>query len=157
MDDVVTFRASFWTLFGWMMAWVIGLSLGIGLIVVVAAMRAASNTGFPWPYLIAGILPGVVLGAMAVVYLLPRLMTEVGPQGVRARDFLGADRHVEWHQIASARCVGFGGLRFVRLHAGDGEPDLWVPLFLHDKAGFAEAVARFAPEGSPLRRQVARG
>ncbi len=144
----LTFRITLWR--PWLLVVTpFALLAALGVVVsIVAGERAAA----------AGILLG--FAGLALALLLPIGLAvwasrwHVDPNGIGGRNnWLGYHR-LDWAEIESVEPWLIPGYQYVQVNGVGKRWAFWLPLFLTDMPGLRAAVARYAPQGNPLRRYL---
>ena len=135
---------------------VLGLSLGLLLDVGVFALMTPLGGELPiWPVLIVTV-PLIVALAAGLAALYARMFpVSLDQSGLTGNDAWGRRATLGWADVSAARVSNVAGLRFLRVSSAS-RPDLWVPLFLKDRAGFASGVRAVVPAENPVRQQLDR-
>ena len=98
-----------------------------------------------WPNLVVAAALAPALYALVVWWF----RVGVGPAGLRGFDFWGRYLTLPWDAEVRLRPTAFFGLPFLRVQSA-GRRTVWLPRFLHDPDGFADALGRFAGPDHPL-------
>jgi hypothetical protein len=144
----LTFRISLWR--PWLLV-VIPLALlaflGVALSVAGGQLAAARS-----------IL--LAFAAVAVALLLPIGLAvgasrwHVDPDGIGGRNNMLVYHRLNWSEIESVEPWLIPGYRYLQVNGAGKRWAFWLPLFLTDMPGLRSAIARYAPQGNPLRRYL---
>jgi hypothetical protein len=89
-----------------------------------------------------------VVGIMGAGFLLSLsgavFPVHVYAEGVRGYNYWGTYHFVRWDEMTDIRPGSLPGLRYVRIVAGHGGPELWVSLFLRGMPSFTALVREHA-------------
>lgn len=136
----LTFRSSFGVLWRWtstvcglagatmyVIAWLRGVPISapptIGLVLILATFFAVVVMLFP-------------------VYILKN--------GVRCYNFYGFYRTIDFDAMDTIKVSSVFGLKYLVVKRAESQDDIWIPLYLHDRASFKAAVRDRAGKGHPL-------
>jgi len=92
--------------------------------------------------------------ALVLAIVIAAVRFQVSPAGLRTFDTLGRWRVVPWHAVARAEPARYYFLPHLRLTVDGHARHFWVPLFLHDMAGYRQAVIATAGGAHPLARAL---
>lgn len=95
----------------------------------------------------------ITLGSMVSALIITRFYPVwIGETGLRARNFWGLARRVEWHDIERVRPIRWLIVTPVlRISSPKLRDAIWLPLFLDKQREFGEEVRQKVPRGNPLR------
>ena len=130
----------------------VGTHLGVGLVLLAGWTLAPAHRPPGWVLLASWTVGAVAAGPLVLLtagVFVWWYRVRVGPAGLRGHDGWGRPVAVAWAAIGRVRPVAFAGLPCL-LVAAPGGRRVWLPLFLRDPDGFAEAVAAFAGADHPL-------
>lgn len=144
----VAFRITPWR------PWLFAVALLVALAAVGAAVSAARGELAAASGIL--LLPAIAAPALLLVIALTIGTTRwhIGPGGVGGRNNWHVYRWLDWSEIESVEPWLIPGYRYLQVNGGGRRWAFWLPLFLTDMPGFRSAVARYAPEGNPLRRYL---
>ena len=104
---------------------------------------------------VLSVLPASVL--LMYVLLWPLLFVfavRVHTLGIDGYDAYGRRLDLAWPFAGSMKTQSLLGLEYLVVEASDSRRNLWLPLFLDDRAGFDRLVAECAGRDHPLARRL---
>lgn len=147
MDRQANFQPAFLFFFSVVLAvaTLVGVIVGVALILFGVKFPGVRSAAFL--QLVSVIYIWAVVSTLIATRIYAFRVTSVGIEG---RTFWSQPKFLAWEDMASARVVYMGPLRFARVFPRDGSSSLWVPLFIKKRAEFEEMVARFGTTSHPL-------
>ncbi len=92
---------------------------------------------------------GALLSALIITRFYP---VWIGENGLRARNFWGLARRLDWNEIQHVRMIRWLIVTPVlRITSPKLRDAIWLPLFLDKQAEFGAEVREKVPRGNPLR------
>lgn len=142
----LTFRSSFGVLWRWtstacglvgaaiyLLAWARGVPISapptIGIVIAISTMFAVAVVLFP-------------------VYVLE--------EGVRCYNFYGFYRTIPFDAMERIKASSVCGLKYLVVSRAESQDSIWIPLYLHDHAGFKAAIRDRAGRNHPLLEALER-
>lgn len=95
----------------------------------------------------------ITVGALISALIITRYYPVwIGENGLRARNFWGLARRLEWNEIERVRPIRWLIVTPVlRISGSKLRDSIWLPLFLDKQQEFAQVVRETVPRGNPLR------
>lgn len=136
----LAFRSSFPVLWRWTST-LCGL---LGAFIYALAWFGGQPISAP-PTIGMAILLGIFFAIAAVLF--PVYVTA---DGVRCYNFFGAYNTIPFVEMEKFKVSSMLGLKYVVVNSADKIHDIWIPLYLYDRAGFKFAVRERAGASHPL-------
>lgn len=95
----------------------------------------------------------ITLGALVSAFIISRFYPIwINETGLRARNFWGLARRLDWADIERVRVIRWLIVTPVlRISSPKLRDTIWLPLFLDKQTEFAAQVREIVPRGNPLR------
>jgi hypothetical protein len=138
------FRSSFPVLWRWATIFCGILSLCLYVVALISGFRLPLGLTAAFALFL-----GVIFAAAVVCF-----PVFVSPEGVRCYNYFGFYKTVPWDAMTGFRRENIFGLRYLAVDSSSGWFAIYIPLYLSDMAGFAQAVREFGGEGHPLLKAV---
>ena len=137
------FRPRFWVYF---IQSIIGLLPGIYTFGVLLSLPLPKETAL---CLSSVWIAGAIFATACGYY---RSGTTVTADQLRRRGVGWTFNSMKWKDIQEVKPINLAGFRYIRVFSKNANRAWWIPLFLHDQAGFVAAVRRFTEPDNPLRQ-----
>src|SRR5436190_1288495 len=126
----LAFRSSFPVLWRWTSTF-----CGLMGAAAYAITWVVGNPISGFPTIAIAIVTGLVFAIAAALF-----PVYVLPEGIRCYNFYGTYRTIGFDEMASIQVSSVFGLKYLVVNRAESQDQIWIPLYLYDRAGFRAAI-----------------